>query len=142
LTASPCAGNFCLSCPLWFLAEPDLVAYANNPYANDNLGVLGKWYDDRIIAGRVKHLVQEILELQKQLEECERINGYAEIDVKTLKGAVNAVLDHLIDDLGLEKVKIEEGTDHYWHCPASEIHDMSKKPIGLDIGSLGDDVDS
>ena|SRR5205807_2097868 len=67
--------------------------------------------------------------------------GYAEIDVKALKGAVNAILDHLIDDLGLDKIKIEEGSDHYWHCPASEIHDMSKKPIGLDVGSLGDDVD-
>jgi hypothetical protein len=67
--------------------------------------------------------------------------GHAEIDVKVVKDAVNAVLDHLINDLGFDKVTIEESSDHYWHCPASEIHDMSKKPIGLDVGSLGDDVD-
>src|SRR5882724_4322142 len=65
----------------------------------------------------------------------------AEIDLKILKDAVNAVLDHLINDLGFEKIKIDESCDHYWHCPASEIHDMSKKPAGLDIGSLSDDMD-
>ncbi|SRR6266404_3035668 len=67
--------------------------------------------------------------------------AYGEIDVKALKNAVNAVLDHLIDDLGLENVKIEESSDLYWHCPASEIYDISKKPIGLDVGRLTDDVD-
>ena len=67
--------------------------------------------------------------------------GYAEIDVKALKEAVNAILDHLITDLGLDKIKIEDGSDHYWNCPASEINDMSKPPVGLDIGSLHDDVD-
>lgn len=67
--------------------------------------------------------------------------GYREIDVKALKLAVNAVLDHVVEDLGIERIKIEEGTDYYWHCPASEIHDMSKKPLGLDVGRLSDDVD-
>jgi hypothetical protein len=66
---------------------------------------------------------------------------YAEIDVRVLKTAVNAVLDHLIEDLAIDKVKIDKDVDHYWHCPASEIHDMSKQPIGLDIGSLRDDMD-
>jgi hypothetical protein len=67
--------------------------------------------------------------------------GHAEIDVRALKDAVNAVLDHLIDDLGYDKIKIENSCDHYWHCPASEIHDTSKTPVGLDVGSLSDDVD-
>jgi hypothetical protein len=66
---------------------------------------------------------------------------HSEIDVKVLKNALNAVLDHLINDLGFDKIKIEETSDHYWHSPASEIHDMSKKPNGLDVGSLSDDVD-
>jgi hypothetical protein len=65
--------------------------------------------------------------------------GQAEIDVNVLKNALNAILDHVIDDLGLDKVSIAE--DYYWHCPASEIYDMSKKPSGLDVGSLADDVD-
>jgi hypothetical protein len=61
--------------------------------------------------------------------------------VRVLKNAVNAVLDHLIEDLGYEKIEIEKSSDFYWHCPASEIHDMSKKPVGLDVGRLADDVD-
>jgi hypothetical protein len=65
----------------------------------------------------------------------------AEIDIKALKDAVNAVLDHLIYDLGYDKIKVEDSDYHYWHCPASEIHDMSKNPVGLDIGSLSDDID-
>jgi hypothetical protein len=64
-----------------------------------------------------------------------------EIDLKALREAVNAILDHLIGDLGFDKITIEQSDDHYWHCPATEIHDMSKTPIGLDIGSLGDEVD-
>jgi hypothetical protein len=52
-----------------------LAAYAGNPYAYDHRNILGHGYDDPIIAGRVKHLVQEILELAKQLEECERTHG-------------------------------------------------------------------
>ncbi|HEY2170272.1 MAG TPA: hypothetical protein VGJ30_11650 [Candidatus Angelobacter sp.] len=65
----------------------------------------------------------------------------SEIDVRILKNAVNVILDHLIEDLGLEKVTIEDGKDGYWHCPTSEIHDLSKTPIGLDIGRLTDDMD-
>ena len=55
--------------------QKKLAAYAGNPYAYDNRNILGRGYDDPIIAGRVKHLVEEILELAKQLEECERANG-------------------------------------------------------------------
>jgi len=54
---------------------------------------------------------------------------------------VNAVIDHLTGDLGIFTVRIEDGTDLYWHCPSSEVYDVSKKPIGLDIGRLQDDVD-
>jgi hypothetical protein len=66
---------------------------------------------------------------------------YAEIDVRAPKDAVNAVLDHLIDDLGYDKVSIEESSDYYWNCPHSQIHDMSKSPTGLDGGRLSDDLD-
>jgi hypothetical protein len=67
--------------------------------------------------------------------------GTRHIDIAALKVAVNAVLDHLIDDLGINTIRIENDSDYYWHCPASEIHDMSKTPIGLDVGLLSDDVD-
>lgn len=63
-----------------------------------------------------------------------------EIDLNTLKKAVNAVLDHLIDDLGLEKVVIDEGEDFYWTFPVPELYDSSQKPAQLEAGRLSDDV--
>src|ERR1700742_1245823 len=67
--------------------------------------------------------------------------AYREIDVKVLKNAVNAILDHVIDDLEWTKVEIEESSDFYWHVPNSELYDMSKSPIGPAVGRLSDDVD-
>lgn len=55
--------------------QEKLVAYASNPYANDNKAFLGHGCDGQIIAGRVKKLVNQILNLQKLLEEWERRNG-------------------------------------------------------------------
>src|SRR2546422_204640 len=42
---------------------------------------------------------------------------YAEIDLKIVKKAVNAILEHLIEDLRLEKVVIDAKEDFYWDCP-------------------------
>jgi hypothetical protein len=65
----------------------------------------------------------------------------AEIDLKLIKTAVNAVLDHIIEDLQMEKIQIDDQEDFYWSCPDSELYDMSKKPQGMDIGRLSDDAD-
>src|SRR5271169_6258428 len=65
----------------------------------------------------------------------------AEIDVTSLKIAVDAILDHLVEDLGIQKVVIDEKADFYWDCPTSEMYEMTKQPIGLDVGRLRDDVD-
>lgn len=42
-----------------------------------------------------------------------------------LKNAV-AVLDHLLEDVGLENVKIEESEDFYWSCEDPEPYDSCK----------------
>jgi hypothetical protein len=65
----------------------------------------------------------------------------SEINLKTVKQALNSVLDHLIEDLKLEKVSIENAKDFYWDCPAPEIYDSSKKPEDLTVGRLSDDVE-
>jgi hypothetical protein len=41
------------------------------------------------------------------------------------------VLDHLIEDLGHEKIMIDESSNYYWHCPVTEVHDVSKSPLAL-----------
>jgi len=65
----------------------------------------------------------------------------SEINLKTLKFAVDSVLDHLMEDLGLENVPIDK--DYYWDCPAREMYDMSVTPTGdhLTVGSLADDME-
>jgi hypothetical protein len=65
----------------------------------------------------------------------------AEIDVRGLKRSENAVPDHVIDDLGHEKIRVEENRDYSWDCPDSQIYDMSKSLVGLDVGRLSDGVD-
>jgi hypothetical protein len=64
-----------------------------------------------------------------------------EIDLRVLKNAVNAVLDHLLEDVGLEKVKIDDGEDFYWNCEPPEMYDRSKKPAELSVARLSDDLD-
>jgi hypothetical protein len=64
-----------------------------------------------------------------------------EIELKVLKSAVNAVLDHLVEDLGIEKVAIEDGQDFYWDCPYPEMHTVSTQPTDLTVGRLSDDFD-
>jgi hypothetical protein len=63
-----------------------------------------------------------------------------DIELRVLKNAVNAVLDHLIEDLGLEKVTIADAEDFYWNCEAPGAYDRLKKPIDLSVGRLSDDV--
>jgi len=62
-----------------------------------------------------------------------------EINLKVLKSAVNAVLDHLVEDLGIENIAIEEGKDSYWDCPYPEMQDVSMQPSDLTVGQLSDD---
>ena len=64
-----------------------------------------------------------------------------EINLKVLKAAVNAVLDHLVDDLGIEAVAIEDDKDAYWDCPYPEMHNVSMQPSELSVGQLSDDFD-
>ena len=62
-----------------------------------------------------------------------------EINLKVLKSAVDAVLDHLMEDLGIENVAIEDKKDSYWDCPYPEMHDVSMQPGDLTVGQLSDD---
>jgi len=67
--------------------------------------------------------------------------GKNEIDLKTIKFALNSVLDHVIEDLGFTTISIEESKDFYWDCPAPELYDSTKKPDELTVGRLSDDAD-
>jgi hypothetical protein len=59
----------------------------------------------------------------------------AEIDLRIVKTAINSVLDHIIEDLGIERVAIDPAEDYYWECAAPDLYDRSKAP-SLDAGRL------
>jgi hypothetical protein len=52
----------------------------------------------------------------------------AEIDIDQLKIALDTILEHVMVDLQVEKVAIEENEDFYWSCPPRERYDVSKQP--------------
>lgn len=62
-----------------------------------------------------------------------------EIELRDLRNAINSVLDHLIEDLSLEELKIDPSEDYYWECPAPDVYESSKRP-DLVVGRLSDDV--
>lgn len=64
-----------------------------------------------------------------------------EINLRILKSAVNAVLDHLVEDLEIENVTIADEKDSYWDCPYPEMHNVSMQPGELTVGQLSDDFD-
>lgn len=60
-----------------------------------------------------------------------------QVDLRTLKQAVDRILDHMIDDLGVTKVVLEH--DLYWTINSSEALDLSRDPGALEVGNLWDD---
>ena len=64
-----------------------------------------------------------------------------EIDLRDLRKAVNVILDHIVEDLGVPKIVINEKEDFFWDCPPPEMYDMSKKPSEWWTGRLSDDLE-
>ena len=64
-----------------------------------------------------------------------------QIDLSQLRDAISAILEHVIHDLGRPTIEIQPGKDLYWHVPVGELFEMSRKPVGIDVGRLSDDVD-
>ena len=64
-----------------------------------------------------------------------------EINLRDLKRAVDAILDHVIEDLGVQNVTIEDQEDFFWDSPPSEMYDASKQPREWWTGRLSDDLD-
>lgn len=58
------------------------------------------------------------------------------IPIGELKAVVTLILDHIIDDLKIESVQLDE--DYYWDLDTDLYAILNEKP-GLSIGSLADD---
>jgi len=64
-----------------------------------------------------------------------------QIDLRELQRAVNAILDHIVDDLGIETLPIRKDKDLYWDVPMNRLYDVKKDPPKLDVGRLADDLE-
>ena len=94
-----------------------------------------------MIRGRIRSLQGQIDNFRRLLESVSANMDKVEINLAELKMAVDGLLDHIIKNLGVEKVTIEEKEDFYWDCPSPAMYDTSKKPSGeLDVGRLSDDL--
>src|SRR5262249_1488681 len=62
------------------------------------------------------------------------------ISISKLKAAVNLILDHMVDDLKIEHLQLDQ--DFYWHILDKEhLYSLRDEAPGLGIGSLADDWD-
>lgn len=64
-----------------------------------------------------------------------------EIDIKALRDGVDAILNHIVNDLGIDKIAIEERKDFYWEVPGASLYEVNAPPPQLDVGRLADDWD-
>ena len=64
-----------------------------------------------------------------------------ELDIRQLKMAVDAILDHIISDLKIERLLIEDGSDYYWEVPWDKLYSVKESSPELDVGRLADDLE-
>lgn len=58
------------------------------------------------------------------------------IEISILKQALEQLLAHT-EELAGKTIEIEE--DYYWFIPKEELHDPTKMPVTMSLGSLADD---
>jgi hypothetical protein len=65
----------------------------------------------------------------------------AEIDIRQLKAAIDSILDHIVDDLRIEKLPISDDRDFYWDVPEDKRHAVKEEaPVLDEVGRLTDDL--
>lgn len=62
-----------------------------------------------------------------------------DIDLAELKRTVDAIFDHLTNDIGVRKISIRKDADFYWEVPSEQLHAVQRPQPRLDTGRLSDD---
>jgi hypothetical protein len=63
----------------------------------------------------------------------------AELDIRTLKKAIDAIFDHISNDLKIEKLTVKDDQEFYWEVPSDKLYAVKEVPSQLDVGRLRDD---
>lgn len=62
-----------------------------------------------------------------------------ELEIRDLKKVTDAIFDHIINDLKIEKFTIQDDKDFYWDVPSDKIFAVKESQPGLEVGRLSDD---
>jgi hypothetical protein len=62
-----------------------------------------------------------------------------EIDIRKLQRAVNQILDHVVQNRGVQMFPISPEQDFYWDVPGDRLHAVKEAQPNLDVGRLTDD---
>ncbi|WP_155392955.1 hypothetical protein [Xanthomonas albilineans] len=62
-----------------------------------------------------------------------------QFNLRDLKKVSDAILDHIVNDLKIEKITIADDKDFYWEIPSDQVYAIKEPPPILDIGRLTDD---
>lgn len=62
-----------------------------------------------------------------------------ELEVRDLKKVTDAIFDHIINDLKVEKFTIQDVKDFYWEVPSDKLFAVTEAQPELDVGRLSDD---
>jgi hypothetical protein len=62
-----------------------------------------------------------------------------EIDIRALKSVTNAILDHIVNDLKIDKLTVPDNKDFYWNVPTDQLYEVKASQPELDVGRLSDD---
>lgn len=62
-----------------------------------------------------------------------------ELDIRELKTVIDAIFDHIINDVKVEKLTVQGDRDFYWDVPADKLYAVKEAPPQLDVGKLADD---
>ena len=63
----------------------------------------------------------------------------AELDIRELKKVIDAIFDHIVNDVKVEKLTIKDDQDFYWDVPSDKLYAVKDAQPQLDVGKLADD---
>jgi hypothetical protein len=65
----------------------------------------------------------------------------AELDIRQLKTAIDAIFEHIVSDLEIERLPVEDDADYYWEVPWDKLYAVKESSPDLDVGRLADDLE-
>jgi hypothetical protein len=64
-----------------------------------------------------------------------------DINLLELRKVTNAILDHIIEDLEINKLPLKDTADFYWEVPSERLYTVHEEQPQLDVGRLSDDLE-